>query len=338
MPRPLRIEYEGALYHVTVRGNGRQRLFRDDKDRRSLCRRLALSVKSSGVRLYLYCLMDNHFHLVVETPRANLHRFMQSVLTGFAVAFNLRRGSHGHVTQGRYGARLVDGDQYICKLGRYVHLNPVQVKDWRNRPFAERAAFLREYRWSSYRGYIGADPREEWVTYDPMLSMLEVKDDRAGRAYEEFIEEGLRSPDESFRDDMVRSPRSIGPASFHEWVEQRHQELLAGLDRQEDAAFRAEEACVAPDRVLAVVGTLWGVKPDEWGIQRRDWPVKGVAAWMLEKHAGLTRRACGPLLGIGSGAGVGYQIRKAIALASADPGLARKIARAEARLVGEKRE
>ena len=125
MPRPLRIEYEGAIYHVTVRGNGRQKIFLSDADRRGLCRRLAESVKSYGVRLYLYCLMDSHFHLVVETPRANLRRFMQSVLTGYTVGFNIRHRRSGHVTQGRYGARLVAGNEYLLKLSRYVHLNPV---------------------------------------------------------------------------------------------------------------------------------------------------------------------------------------------------------------------
>ena len=87
MARPLRIEYEGAIYHVTVRGNARQKIVRDDRDRRALCGRLSESGKSYGVQIYLYCLMDNHFHLVLETPQANLRRFMQSLLTGYAMSY-----------------------------------------------------------------------------------------------------------------------------------------------------------------------------------------------------------------------------------------------------------
>jgi putative transposase len=125
MARPLRVEYGGAIYHITVRGNARQKIFRGDLDRRTLLKRLSLSVRSYGVRVFLYCLMDNHFHLVLETPRANLGRFMQSVLTGYTVSYNLRHRRCGHLFQGRYGARLVAGDDYLLKLSRYVHLNPV---------------------------------------------------------------------------------------------------------------------------------------------------------------------------------------------------------------------
>ena len=128
MARQLRIEYPGAIYHVTVRGNAQQNIFRDDKDRYLLYARLAESVRTYAVRIYVFCLMDNHLHLVLETPCANLCRFMQSVLTGYIVCYNLRYRCHGHLTQGRYGARLVAGDDYLLKLSRYVHLNPVKVR------------------------------------------------------------------------------------------------------------------------------------------------------------------------------------------------------------------
>ena len=99
MARKLRLQFEGALYHVTVRGNGRRKIFLDDADRERLLWRLGESVELYGVRLYLFCLMDNHFHLLVETPRANISRFMQSVLTGYTVYFNRRHNSVGHLLQ-----------------------------------------------------------------------------------------------------------------------------------------------------------------------------------------------------------------------------------------------
>jgi REP element-mobilizing transposase RayT len=103
MARPQRIEYEGAVYHVAVRGNERQAIFRDDADRAYFVRVLGESVKPFDVRLYLYCLMTNHVHLVVETPRANLGRFMHRVQTAYTVHFNRRHRRSGHLTQGRYG-------------------------------------------------------------------------------------------------------------------------------------------------------------------------------------------------------------------------------------------
>ena len=125
MARPQRIEYEGAVYHVTARGNDRRAIFRDDADREHFLRALAESVERFEVRLYLFCLMTNHFHLVVETPRANLGRFMHRLQTAHTVYFNRRHRRCGHLMQGRYGARLVEKDAYILRLSRYVHLNPV---------------------------------------------------------------------------------------------------------------------------------------------------------------------------------------------------------------------
>lgn len=329
MSRPLRIQYEGAIYHVTVRGNGRQVIFKTDKDRRALCRRFEESVASYGVRIYIYCLLDNHFHLVVETPRGNLTRFMQSVLTSFTIGYNLRNRHCGHVTQGRYGARLVAGDGYLLKLSRYVHLNPVQVKSWKNRPLAERTAALREHRWSSYRAYMGTDPPEAWVSYGPLKSLIAGEGTNASREYERYVEGGLVQPDEEFLEAMIRSPRSIGDDKFHEWVEEKHQVLIKTHGRDEDVSFRMVGNRVLPEQVLRAVTAQWKISLPELARRRRGCLAKAVAAWMLEKHAGLTRRAIGPWLGIESGTGVGYQIRQAMDGMKADPGLARRVERIE---------
>ena len=141
--RKLRVEYEGAIYHVTVRSNGGRGLFKNDGDRRYLLDRLGEAAATYQVRVYLFCLMSNHFHLVVETPKANLGRFMQGVLTGYGVYYNRRHRLHGHVTQGRYGARLVEGNEYLLKLSRYVHLNPVKIAAVMSKSLAERLARLR---------------------------------------------------------------------------------------------------------------------------------------------------------------------------------------------------
>ena len=103
MARKLRVEYEGAIYHVTVRSNGGRGLFKNDADRRYLLDRVGEAAATYQVRVYLFCLMWNHFHLVVETPKANLGRFMQGVLTGYGVYYNRKHRLHGHVTQGPFG-------------------------------------------------------------------------------------------------------------------------------------------------------------------------------------------------------------------------------------------
>jgi REP element-mobilizing transposase RayT len=135
--------FEGAIYHVAFRGVGGQDLFLEDRDRDQFVRRLSESVELFGVRLYLYCLMTNRAHLVVETPKGNLSQFMSSVLTGYCVYFNLRHRRHGHVTEGRYKAQVVEGDAYLLRLSRYIHLNPVRTKRTVGLSVAERRRILR---------------------------------------------------------------------------------------------------------------------------------------------------------------------------------------------------
>ena len=141
MARKLRLQYEGAIYHITVRGNGRRRIFRDDSDRERLLWRLSESRDFCDVRIYLACLMDNHFHLVAETPRGNISQFMHSVLTGYSVYFNLRHNTCGHVLQGRYGAELVEGNEYLLQLSRYVHLNPVHTREHKKLSVMEKVRY-----------------------------------------------------------------------------------------------------------------------------------------------------------------------------------------------------
>jgi len=186
MARQLRVEYSGAIYHVTVRSNGKEPLFKTDGDRKYLLARISEAGARCQVRVYLFCLMSNHFHLVVETPRGNLSGFMHGILTGYGVYFNWVHNRHGHVTQGRYGARLVSGDEYLLKLSRYVHLNPVKVAALADRPKAEKLAYLREYTWSSYPAYIGKSPRNECVDYSPMLSLMGGRQENATWAVQGF--------------------------------------------------------------------------------------------------------------------------------------------------------
>ena len=133
--------------------------------------------------------MSNHFHLVIETPRGNLSRFMQKVLTGFTVYFNCRHHRSGHVTQGRYSARVVEGDDYLKKLSRYVHLNPIKIKRMVSKPKAESVRHVRDYGWSSYRGYIGESKEFPFVEYGPMLSLMAGRSKKQQqRACRSFVE------------------------------------------------------------------------------------------------------------------------------------------------------
>jgi len=328
MARPLRVEYAGAIYHVTVRGNARQDIFRDDGDRRVLYSRFEECVPKYGVRLYLFCLMTNHLHLVVETPRANLGRFMQSLLTGYTVCYNLRHRCHGHLTQGRYSARLVAGDEYLLKLSRYVHLNPVKVKGMASRPLEERLAYLRGYEWSSYRSYIGLGKRFEWVAYDSMLRLTGSRRNQ----YQVFVEAAVATDDEGFIKTLNLSARSIGDEEFGEWVDRQHEALLKKSKHPEDLAFRGSDGrLIPPDKVMKEVASAAGTSVEGLKVRRRNWIWKGIAAKLLVAHSGLTQRECGRWLGLRAGSSVGSQMLEAERQLAGDKVLARRVASITAR-------
>ena len=111
--------------------------------------------------------MNNHFHLVFETPEGNCSKFMHSLSTSYTVYYNLRHNRHGHLFDGRYKSRLVDGDEYLLSLSRYVHLNPVKVMRMRNKSLEQKLPYLRQYSWSSYAGYINKRKRVAFVEYLP---------------------------------------------------------------------------------------------------------------------------------------------------------------------------
>lgn len=181
MARPLRLEFAGALYHLTARGNARAAIFSDDEDRRRFLELLGKEVAQQGWRLYAYCLMDNHYHLLVETPEPNLAAGMRRFNGVYTQTFNRRHGRVGHVFQGRYKSILVDKDSYGLELCRYIVLNPVRAR------MVKRAE---HWIWSSYRATVGQAVPPDWLSVDWIRDQLGSRN-RAS-AYERFVEQGMK--------------------------------------------------------------------------------------------------------------------------------------------------
>lgn len=177
MSRALRVEFADACYHVMARGGARQDVFRDDADRRRYLDGVAPFVDAGALVVLAYCLMPNHVHLLLRTPRAGLGRIMRHVNGDYATAFNGRHRRVGHLWQGRYKALLVGDAEYLVECARYIHLNPNRAK--LTRP-AER------WRWSSYRNYVGGPAVVPWIDTGPVLANFH--DDR--RAYRTHVEAG----------------------------------------------------------------------------------------------------------------------------------------------------
>ncbi|MGQ9571301.1 MAG: REP-associated tyrosine transposase, partial [Thermodesulfovibrionales bacterium] len=183
MARPLRIEYGEAVYHITSRGNARDKIFNDDRDKEKFLEVLDSVVKRYNWLCRAYCLMDNHYHLLIETPDANLSMGMRQLNGVYTQAYNRRHKRPGHIFQGRYKAILVQKENYLLELCRYVELNPVRAK---------MAKKPEDWKWSSYSAIVGLRKIPEYLTADWILSQFGSKKKTAQKRYKEFVLQGMQ--------------------------------------------------------------------------------------------------------------------------------------------------
>ncbi|MGA2531895.1 MAG: transposase [Candidatus Aminicenantales bacterium] len=178
MARQLRIEYPGAFYHVTSRGNQKQPIFLAEEDRYYFLKCLGDAHGKFQSIIHVYCLMENHYHLLIETPHGQLSRIAHSINTTFSVYFNKRHDRCGHLFQGRFKAILVQAEEYAREVGPYVHLNPV------------RAGIVdspEEYAWSNYREYLGTMSPRPWTSTSLILSAFGAEPSIAMQRYSEYV-------------------------------------------------------------------------------------------------------------------------------------------------------
>ncbi len=183
MARPLRLEFPNALYHITSRGDRRGKIYEDDEDCLIFLDILGKVVNDYNWLCHSYCLMDNHYHLIIETLDGNLSKGMRQLNGVYTQASNRRHQRSGHLFQGRYKAILVDKDQYLLELARYVVLNPVRTKGMvRN---------IEEWPWSSYLAFIGQTKANDWLTADWILSQFGKNKIQARERYQSFVLAGV---------------------------------------------------------------------------------------------------------------------------------------------------
>jgi putative transposase len=184
MARPLRIEFPGAIYHVTSRGNAKQAIFLENEDNHKFLEILSTVVERFNWLCHAYCLMRNHYHLMIETPEGNLSRGMRQLNGVYTQAFNWRHTRVGHLLQGRYKAILVEKDAHLLSLCRYIILNPL------------RAGFVKrpeEWAWSSYKPTIGEAKRPPFLTTEWILSQFDDKRREATKKYKKYVIEGIKA-------------------------------------------------------------------------------------------------------------------------------------------------
>jgi REP element-mobilizing transposase RayT len=242
MARKLRVEYAGAIYHVMNRGDRCEPIFQDDADRRTFLETLAETCARTKWQVHAYCLMGNHFHLVLETPQGNLVVGMKWFLGTFTSRFNRRHKLFGHLFSGRYKALIVDGsgNGYLRTVCDYVHLNPVRAK------LITPKQSLRAYLWSSYGEYLKAPSRRPvWLRVDRLLGEMRIpKDSTGGREQFQRLMEERRQGDEPEGWKALRRGWCFGEEQFRmELLEQMSGKIGAhhgGGERIETAKAQAE--------------------------------------------------------------------------------------------------
>jgi putative transposase len=203
--RPLRVLYPGAVYHVVARGNERRAIFGDQSDYHRFLELLELGIGRHGWLCHAYCLMTNHYHLLIETPRANLPEGMRHLNGCYTQDFNRRHNRVGHLFQGRYTGVLVEKEKRLLSLVRYIARNPVS---------ARMCAQPQDWRWSSYAAMIGERPAPTWLTTDWLLGQFGSTREQARHALRSYVERGEADPEPAVRgvflgsDEFVREQTS----------------------------------------------------------------------------------------------------------------------------------
>jgi putative transposase len=241
MPRKLRLEYEGAIYHVMNRGDRREAIFKDDRDREIFLVTLSECCAKTDWQVHAFCLMPNHFHLVVETPKANLVAGMKWLLSTYTGRFNRRHKMVGHLFGGRYKSLIVDGsgNGYLRAVCDYVHLNPVRAK------LLGEGQALRTYRWSSYPWYVAVGGRPGWLRVDRLLGDAGIpKDSAAGRREFERRMQACQIQEDVGAYKPLRQGWYLGDKAFRKellaQMAERAGESHYGAERRESSEQKAE--------------------------------------------------------------------------------------------------
>ena len=276
--RPLRIEYPGAFYHVTSRGNERKTVFQSNRDREKYLSYLESTHERYGAVIHTYCLMGNHYHLLLETPRGNLSKILQYINGTYTTYFNIKRSRSGHLFQGRFKGILVDKEEYCKELSRSIHLNPV------------RAGMVKaplEYPWSSYRYFVGRDKKPKWLTTEFILGDFGGEGGRRFKKYREYVERGQNKELENPLKKVIAST-FLGGKEFIERIRVEYLEKKE-IDRRDLPALR--EILVGPslESIEKVVGKIVG----------RGHPLfKKICIYLGYQHSGLNLREMGEYFGM----------------------------------------
>jgi len=289
MARPLRIQYPGALYHVTNRGNERKSIFKDDVDRREFLMILSRSIETYRIVLHSFVLMKNHWHILALTSLGNLSEFMRHFNITYTSHYNRRHQRVGHLYQGRYKSFLVEADSYLSQVSRYIHLNPVRVAKMKTVPASEQLHFLWNYKWSSLPGYINKSNRFDCVEYSTVLAEYGGDTTEGRQRYRKQIADDLTAG--LFIRNKIVGQSILGNENFVVWVRDT---FIKDQKDREKPDVRKIYRYLSMKEVIAVVENETGVK----NILQSTGTTRQIIMTALYRYADLNNREIGDLLGV----------------------------------------
>jgi REP element-mobilizing transposase RayT len=274
MPRPYRLQEKGLLYHITSRGDDRKKIFISATDFEKFLFYVSSAKEKLDFYLYAYCLMNNHYHLLLETNQPNLSKIMQYINTSYTVYYNVKRKRCGHVFQGRFKSIIVDKDAYLKELTRYIHLNPVRAK------MVKSPA---DYRWSSVHEYI--KPAENGIIdLDQLKPYMNIESTQ----YKEFLRQGIDK-----KGSPLVSSHSAGILGREGFVD----EMLTAIKEQainKDISHKKTIYGVDPERIIENVCRYYKQNPSIlFSSRKKPLLSKKIAVYLLKRFSALTNREIG---------------------------------------------
>lgn len=307
MPRQLRLECPGAMYHVMSRGNQRQNIFLDDVDRQDFLKTLAEACQKTDWQVHAYCLMSNHYHLVLETPNANLVDGMAWLQGAYTIRFNHRHKLCGHVLSGRYKSQLVEGsgNGYLRSACDYVHLNPVRAG------LLKPEDRLLAYPWSSLGYYLAApEHRPGWIGVDRLLGEHGLPEDSAAarREFERRMESGRLEAGDEESLKALRRGWCLGSEPFKQ---EKLEQMEGKVGEHHFGQLRLETAQAKAQRIIVEELGRLGWKEADLASRRKQDSGKVQIALRLRKETTLSIREIAEHLHLGTARSAGYKLLRA---------------------------
>jgi len=293
MARSLRVEYPGAYYHVMNRGNKREDIFMSDYDRKKFLEYLSIVKERFSINIHTYCLMSNHYHLLLEIQEPNLSKAIKWLNGSYALYVNAKYKRGGHLFQGRFKSIIIEADLYLKELSRYIHLNPVR---------ANMVETPSKYQWSSYSAYIGKVEVPEWLETSWLLSCFGKKKHERQSNYKKFVEnidaQSLENPAKDVIGGYI-----LGTDNFCKWIKA---EFLS--DKDEDLEIpQLKKLRLKPtlDEIVIIVG-------EEFSVENKSILKKGlkcnetrdIAIYLAKNNSGVAAKELGTYFGDISGSAI----------------------------------